>query len=90
MADLADRQRKVSIENMSPDEADRIGLEVGKKLGSIVAKLENKMNELMKAELESAKLELDALLKIYGQEGRIVPFTFQFKTDDDYGPARKL
>lgn len=48
MADLSKRNRKVDLEKLSPEEAERIGEEIGKKAGEILSKAEEDLNKLFK------------------------------------------
>lgn len=46
MANLSERKRAVDIEKLSPQDAERIGLELGKKAGEMLSKVEEDLNKL--------------------------------------------
>jgi len=46
MANLSERKRTVDVEKLSAQDADRIGLELGKKAGEMLAKVEEDLNKL--------------------------------------------
>lgn len=46
MANLSERKRSVDVEQLSPQDAERIGLELGEKAGEMLAKVEEDLNKL--------------------------------------------
>lgn len=57
MGNFKDRKRKVDLEQLSPDDAERIGQQVGEKIGEITSEAEKRINEI---------------LGIYGQKAKIM------------------
>jgi hypothetical protein len=55
MSNFKDRKRKVEIDNLTTEQADQIGFELGKKIGSVI---------------NGAQKEIDDILKVYKYKGK--------------------
>jgi len=65
MTNLAERSRKIDLDKITPEDAERIGVELGKKAGELLNKTEQELNKLF---------------RIYGQKVQIAIKIIDVKT----------
>ena len=74
MTDLSQRRREVDLEAMSGDDAERVGEELGKKIGEICTEAQEKINKLLGPYGESCIVAIQFLDKKTGKPKEAVTF----------------
>lgn len=74
MKSLAERRKQVDLENLSPEDAERIGEEVGKKIGAICSDAEAQINNILAVYGEKCVVAIQIIDKKTGKPRDAVTF----------------